>query len=109
MPAYVSTAGPRRNDSGVLSRRNRNESGSNAKDGGALWSYSSTATLANMKSTGWFSNAGRLGMQEGDVVIAIGYNSTGAMVDLNLGVMTPISTSADGAAEFWVTGTIKST
>jgi hypothetical protein len=109
MAAYVTTAGPRRVDTGVLSRRNRNETGANSSDGGAIWSYSSTATLANLKSTGWFSNAGRLGMQEGDVVIAACHNSTGRGTTLNIGMLTAISTSADGAAEFFVGATIAST
>jgi hypothetical protein len=108
MAAYVSTAGPRRVDSGILSRRNRNES-TGAEDGGAVWSYSSTATLANMKSTGWFSNAGRLGMLEGDIVMAVGYNSAGVMVDFNIGILTPVSTSANGAAELFAGTTVTST
>ncbi len=109
MAAYVTTAGPRRMDNGVLSRRNRNESGNDASDGGTFWSYSSTATLANMKSTGWFSNAGRLGMGQGDIIFAVGYNSTGKMIDFNIGVLTVISTTADGASEFYVGATVKST
>ena len=110
MAAYVSTAGPRRMDSGLLSRRNRNESGQDdASDGGAFWSYSSTATLANMKSTGWFSNAGRLGMAEGDIIFSVGYNSTNKIIDLTIGVLTVISTSADGASELFAGTTITST
>ena len=108
MAAYVSTAGPRRMDMGIISRRNRNES-PEPSDGGAFWSYSSTATLANMISTGWFSNAGRLGMAEGDIVFAVGYNSTNKIIDFNIGVLTVISTSADGATEFFAGTTVKST
>jgi len=96
-------------DSGILSRRNRKESGVAPSDGGTFWSYSSTATLANMKSTGWFSNAGRLGMGAGDVIFAVSYNSTNKLTDFNIGVLTPISTSTDGAAEFFVGTTVKST
>ena len=69
MATYVSTAGPRRVDNGILSRQNRNES-TGATSGGALWSFSSTAVLSDLLSTGWFSNAGRLGMSAGDVVIS---------------------------------------
>ena len=108
MAAYSTADSPRRMDSGLLSRRNRNES-TGAEDGGAFWSYSSTAVLANPKSTGWFSNAGRLGMLEGDIVFAVSYNSAGVGALLNIGVLTPISTSADGAAEFLVGATIAST
>lgn len=108
MAAYVSTAGPRRVDSGLLSRRNRNET-TGAADGGAIWSYSSTATLANLKSTGWFSNAGRLGMAAGDIVICACYNSAGVGQTLNIGMLTAISTSANGAAEFLVGASIAST
>ena len=108
MATYVSTAGPRRVDSGILARRNRNES-TGAESGGAIWSYSSTAVVANLVATGWFSNAGRLGMSEGDIVIAASYNSAGVGQELTIGMLTAISTSADGAAEFLVGATIIST
>ncbi len=106
--AYSTADSPRRMDSGLLSRRNRFES-TGAASGGSFWSYSSTAILSDLKSTGWFSNAGRLGMQEGDIVFAQSYNSAGVGALLNIGVLTAISTSADGAAEFLVGATIAST
>jgi len=95
-------------DSGLLSRRNRNESGIDASSGGAFWSYSSTAVHTDLVSTGWFSNAGRLGMAHGDIVFATSYNSTGKATAFSIGVLTPISTSADGAAEFAANANIES-
>ena len=108
MGTYSTADSPRRVDSGLLSRKNRNETTGGA-DGGAIWSYSSTATLADLKSTGWFSNAGRLGMAAGDIVICASYNSAGVGQILNIGMLTAISTSANGAAEFLIGASIAST
>lgn len=107
MATYVPSLGPRRMDNGVLSRTNHKSADAGPAAGGAFWSYASTATVANAKSTGWFSNAGAIGMSWGDIVFIVSYDATGELADLNIGVLTEISTA--GAAELWVTGTIKST
>ena len=107
MAAYSTADSTRIMDSGLLSTRNRNESAT-ANGGGAFWSYSSTATEVNVTSTGWFSNAGRLGMVHGDIVFCASYNSTGNAVDFTIGLLGPISTSATGAAELVVNAIIGS-
>ncbi|HUV52107.1 MAG TPA: hypothetical protein VMW64_03430 [Dehalococcoidia bacterium] len=107
MAAYSTANSPRRVDSGLLSQRNANESGVNASDGGGLWSFTSTAVIANLKTAGWISNAKAIGMRQGDVIFAVCNNSTGAAVALNVGVLGPLTTAGAGA---FVTGSdIKST
>jgi len=84
---------PNRIDNALLSARNINESTS-ALEGGSLWTYTSTNLAANLLTTGFFSDADRIGMRNGDVVIAVNYStesSTGQ--ELLLGIITGVSSN----------------
>lgn len=98
MAAYSTADSPRRMDSGMLSQRNQNES-TGAEDGGAFWSYSATAAHTDVISTGWFSNADKLGMREGDWVFCSLYSSSGvgATGETTIGVLGIIA--SDGGSE----------
>ena len=80
--AYVGTTAastlanpPKRIDGGLLSMRNIRESTSVA-EGGGLWVYNSTnQTVALSATAGFFTDAGRLGMRNGDVMIAATYST----------------------------------
>jgi len=64
--AYSSTGNPPvRIDSGLLSQRNIRESTS-LGEGGALWTYTSTNLTTDLMVASHFSNAGDLGMRNGD-------------------------------------------
>jgi len=99
--AYDSTGNPpSRIDNGLLSARNRGESTS-AGEGGSLWVYNSTnlTTDIAVAGGGFFSDGGRLGMRNGDVVISATYStesSTGSI--LLLGVVTGVSSTGDTAS-----------
>jgi hypothetical protein len=106
--AYNSTANPpSRLDHGLLSQRNIRESTAIGQ-GGSEWSYSSTNTTTDIAASSFFSNAGELGMREGDVVIASCHttaSSTG--MTLVIGMLRYTSTSA--AALSTANGLISST
>jgi len=94
--AYSTAKGPVRLDSGFLSQRNANESGANANDGGALWSWVSTAGTTNLSASNFISDAQKRGMREGDIVMCCSLDSTGAADAFHIGMLSPISTA--GAA-----------
>ena len=65
---------PNRIDSGLLSRSNINESTSVFR-GTSLWTYHTTSTTTELFNVGYFTDAGRLGLVPGDIMI--GHASTG--------------------------------
>ena len=70
---------PHRVDFGGLSARSLGESTSQV-EGRALWFYNSTSHTAQLnESTGYITDGQRLGMRNGDVLIAV--ESTGATPD----------------------------
>lgn len=85
---------PSRQGHGLLSQRNIRESTSVA-EGGSLWTYVSSNLTTDMSSSGFFSDAGNLGMRNGDILIAGTYStesSTGHAVVI--GMITFDSTNA---------------
>lgn len=97
---------PNRVDSGLLSMRNINESTSVA-EGGGLWTYNSSNLTTDMQASNFFSDAQRLGMRNGDVLIASTFStqsSTGHI--LVIGMISGVSTSG---ANLSTGGTITST
>jgi len=105
--AYNSTGNsPSRIDNALLSARNIRESTS-VGEGGSLWAYNSTNLTTDMAASSFFSNAGDLGMRNGDVLISATYStesSTGHI--LVIGMIAYDSTSA---ASLSTGGTITST
>jgi len=105
--AYSSTGNPpSRIDSGLLSQRNIRESTSVA-EGGAAWTYTSSNLTTDLCATGFFSNAGDLGMRNGDILISGTYStesSTGHIVVIGM-----ISFDTTAAASLSTDGTITST
>ena len=92
--AYSSTGNPpARIDSGLLSQRNIRESTS-LGEGGALWTYTSTNLTTDLTTASHFSNAGDLGMRNGDILISATYSSEGSSSILVLGVIGFDSTAA---------------
>ena len=93
--AYSSTGNPpKRVDSGVLSMRSIRESTSVA-EGGGLWNYNSSHKTTDLVSSSFFSNAGDLGMRNGDIMLCSWYTteaSTGH--GITIGVVRFTSTSA---------------
>lgn len=97
---------PKRVDSGLLASRSIRESTSVA-EGGALWVYNSSNLTTDLTSSGFFSDAGDLGMRNGDILISATYStqsSTGHI--LVIGMVAFDSTSA---ASLSTGGTITST
>lgn len=101
---------PVRIDSGLLSQRNRGESTS-VSEGGALWTYTSSNLTTDITASagGFFTDGGRLGMRNGDILISATYStesSTGAI--LLIGVVSGVSSTGDTASistEGWLSST----
>lgn len=97
---------PNRVDSGLLSMRNINESTSVA-EGGALWTYTSSNLTTDVTASNFFTDAQRLGMRNGDILLASSFStesSTGHII--MIGMITGVSTSG---ANLSTGGTITST
>jgi len=88
---------PSRITAGFLSQRNIRESTSLA-EGGALWSYTSTNLTTDMLAASFFSDADRLGMRNGDIIMSASYTSEGSSSILVIGVIQFDSTSAASIA-----------
>jgi hypothetical protein len=84
---------PSRIDAGLLSQRNIRESTSLA-EGGALWTYTSTNLTTDLTAASFFSDADRLGMRNGDILMSASYTSEGSSSILVIGVIQFDSTSA---------------
>ncbi len=97
---------PSRVATGLLSQRNIRESTSVA-EGGSLWTYVSSNLTTDLTSSGFFSDAGNLGMRNGDILIA-GQYSTESSTDhiVAIGMIAFDSTSA---ASLSTGGTVTST
>ena len=88
---------------GLLSARNRGESTS-AREGGGLWTYNSTNLTTDLTASagGFFTDGGRLGMRNGDILIAscwqstLPQSSTSAIV--LIGVISGVSSTSDVAS-----------
>jgi hypothetical protein len=105
--SYSSTGNPpKRIDSGLLSQRNIRESTS-AGEGGALWTYTSTNLTTDLAVSGFFSNAGDLGMRNGDVLISATYSTESSTGHILVIGMIAFDTTA--AASLSTGGTITST
>ena len=97
---------PKRVDSGVLAMRNIRESTS-AAEGGALWTYNSTNLTTDLTEGSFISDAGNLGMRNGDILMAVTRStesSTGHI--LVIGIVAFDSTTA---ASLSTDGTLTST
>lgn len=97
---------PKRIDSGLISQRSIAESTSVA-NGGAVWSYTSSNLTTDLQASNFFTDAQRLGMRNGDVLISATHStesSTGHI--LVIGMITGVSTSG---ANLSTGGTITST
>jgi hypothetical protein len=68
---------PSRVATGLLSQRNIRESTSVA-EGGSLWTYVSSNLTTDIVSSGFFTDAGNLGMRNGDIMIAGQYSTEGS-------------------------------
>lgn len=97
---------PNRIDNALLSQRNIRESTSVA-EGGSIWAYTSSNLTTDTASSSFFSDAGKLGMRNGDVVISASHSTEGSTsYILVIGMVTFDSTSA---AHLSTQGTITST
>jgi hypothetical protein len=96
---------PSRVATGLLSQRNIRESTSVA-EGGSLWTYVSSNLTTDIVSSGFFTDAGNLGMRNGDIMIAGQYSTEGSSsYVVSIGMITFDSTSA---ASMSTEGTITS-
>ena len=68
--------------------------------GGNMWGYWTTDNTTAVCATGYFSDAGPLGVRPGDVIMAVGLGSTGSTVAGNqvLRFMTVATISTAGGA-----------
>ncbi len=97
---------PKRIDSGVLAMRSIRESTS-VNEGGGVWSYNSTNTKANLQTTGFISDAGNIGMRNGDILMSVCWTTEASSGHtLVIGIVKFDSTSA---ASLSTNGTISST
>jgi len=97
---------PNRIDNSLLSQRNFKDSTSVA-EGGSLWTYTSSNLSTDLSASNFFTDAARLGMRNGDILISATYStqsSTGHI--LAIGMITGVSTSG---ANVSTGGTITST
>lgn len=97
---------PSRVDNALISQRSVDESTS-VGEGASLWTYNSTNLTTDLTSSNFFTDAKRLGMRNGDVLISATYStesSTGHI--LVMGMITGVSTSG---ANLSTGGTITST
>lgn len=105
--SYDSTGNPpARIDNALLSMRNIRESTS-AGEGGSLWAYNSTNLTTDMAASGFFSDAGDLGMRNGDVLISATYSTESSTGHILVIGMLAFDTTA--AASLSTGGTITST
>ena len=87
---------PVRISAGSLTQRSVNESTS-VTEGHSLWMYNSTHALTDLQGANFFTDAKRLGMANGDVLMAVcivgadGESSTSHI--MATGVITGVSTS----------------
>jgi hypothetical protein len=84
---------PWRVDGGFLSGRSVNESTA-AANGGGVWVYNSTETLAAVAVANYFTDAQRLGMRSGDIILCslrTGEASSDQLFEI--GVICEVSTS----------------
>jgi hypothetical protein len=94
---------PNRIDTALLSQRSRNESTS-VFEGGSLWTYNSTNLTTDLTATagGFFTDGGRLGMRNGDILIAscvqstLPQSSTSAV--LLIGIISGVNSTDDTAS-----------
>jgi hypothetical protein len=94
---------PNRIDTALLSQRNRGESTS-VFEGGSLWTYNSTNLTTDLTATagGFFTDGGRLGMRNGDILLAscaqstLPQSSTSAV--LLIGIISGVSADDDTAS-----------
>ena len=78
---------------GFLAGRSVNES-TTAANGGNLWFYNSTETLAAVAVANYFTDAQRLGMRSGDVMLCSLRTGEASCVQLlTIGVVCEVSTS----------------
>ena len=97
---------PKRVDSGVLAMRNIRESTS-VGEGQGLWVYNSTNLTTDLAASGFFSDADRLGMRNGDILISATYStqsSTGHILVIGM-----IAFDSTATASLSTGGTITST
>lgn len=97
---------PNRLDNGLLSQSQIDESTSVA-EGGSVWTYTSSNLTTDLTASNFFTDAKRLGMRNGDILISATYStesSTGHI--LAIGMITGVSTSG---ANLSTGGTITST
>jgi len=65
--------------------------------GGQLWGYWSTDNTTAIASSGYFSDAGPLGMRPGDMILAVGSSGGAGTVITRLLTISNISTSGAAA------------
>ena len=97
---------PKRVDSGFLSQASIRESTSVA-EGGGLWSYNSSNLTTDLCASGFFSDAGKIGMRNGDVVISGTWSAESSTSHVVVIGMVAYDTTA--AASLSTGGTITST
>jgi len=93
-------------DNALLSQRNIRESTSVA-EGGSLWVYNSSNGASTMQTASFFSDAGALGMRNGDILIAGAYSTQGS--SSHRVVIGMIAFDSTTAASLSTAGTITST
>ena len=64
--------------------------------GGQMWGYWSTDNTTAVASSGYFTDAGPLGMRPGDIILTVG-NTGGAVVITRMLTVTAISTTGAAA------------
>ena len=90
---YSTAIPPVRISQGLLSQRSNQESTA-AANGGSCWSYTSTNTLAAVRATGYFTDAERLGMRNGDIIFcSLRTGETSELQLFTAGVICEVSSS----------------
>ena|SRR5690348_18393767 len=59
-----------------------------------LWQYISTNLTTDLTAAGFFTDGKQLGMQVGDIMMAVQYTSAGSSFILTIGVLTTTNSSA---------------
>ncbi len=90
---YDTAIPPVRVSHGMLTQSSNQES-TVAAGGGSLWTYTSTNSAAAVIATGYFTDAERLGMRNGDVMIcSLRTGETSSLQVITIGIVCELSSS----------------
>ncbi len=90
---YSTAIPPVRISQGLLTQRSVDESTA-AAGGGSVWTYTSTNSLAGVKGANYFTDAKRLGMRSGDIILCSLRTGEGSSVQVfAAGVICEVSSN----------------